>query len=186
MATAESQHFGPGTVAGAFCLLLLSTVIACATSASVVPTVTSPDPSISVTPTTTVSSSLSATPGEPTSSPKSSGAPSTGLSEADAISMARVYSSDPNAQAREAVSGTFQDVYAALVHVPPGDTKPSVDDQRMVWGVEFVQQMDFCPYLSTDCYMRPALTSVWIDFVTGDFVQASTYSPAPGEPLPTD
>jgi len=49
-----------------------------------------------------------------------------------------------------------------------------------------VQQIDFCPYLSTDCYLRPALRSVWIDYVTGDFVQASTYSPAPGEPLPPD
>jgi len=186
MATAESQRFGPRAVAGAFCLLVLSTAIACATSSSVVPTVTSTGPSISVAPTTTEASAFSATPGEPTSSPKSSGTPSMGLSEADAISMARVYSGDPNAQVREAISGTFEDVYAALVHVPPGDSKPSVDDQRLVWGVEFVQQIDFCPYLSTDCYLRPALRSVWIDYVTGDFVQASTYSPAPGEPLPPD
>jgi len=86
---------------------------------------------------------------------------------------------------RRAISGPFDEVFATMGHQPTFGSPPPISEPGLVWGIEFVVNIEFCPPMSDNCNMRTGLRSVFVNYETGDFVQSASYIPPPGYPLPT-
>jgi hypothetical protein len=112
-----------------------------------------------------------------------------GLSESDAVAAARGHlpESDRDAELWATMSGTFADVSLSLGHRPPYLDQPTVDDvaaDRPVWGVGFQLTVEICGPAGGTCESRKGLSTIFIDYESGDWLRSSTFAPSPGEPLP--
>jgi hypothetical protein len=113
-----------------------------------------------------------------------------GLSEDEAVATARTFL--PQAQSAAADvwatrAGSFVDVFS-VARRPTHVEQPIPDDVapgRMVWAVQFKLPIELCGPGASDCQDRMVLRTIFIDFSSGEFLRASTFGPAPGEPLPT-
>lgn len=135
----------------------------------------------------------SAAPTAAVSSPSNDSASATagsdGLSESEAVAAAREHlpGSERDAEVWATESGTFADVYQSLGHRPAYIDQPPVDGvaaDRPVWGIEFQVTVDMhCPS-GHECEDREGLTTIFIDYRSGEWLRASTFAPSPGESLP--
>ena len=112
-----------------------------------------------------------------------------GLTEAQAIEAARQYLSEAHEDAPvwATMAGTYEEVYASLVHRPSNDEQPPpagpdrLDDP--VWGIQFQVTLDICAP-SGACEVRQGLGTLLIGYGNGKLLRQSTIAPSPGDPLP--
>jgi hypothetical protein len=79
----------------------------------------------------------------------------------------------------DAVAGPFEDVYTPPPNAQHGPDYP-VKPADIVWVVTFHEDIVICPPDGSPCFPpRKATTSVFLDFVTGEFKALSTYAPEP-------
>ena len=63
---------------------------------------------------------------------------------------------------------------AAIRHLPDGR-----EPDRLVWAVDFTAEVEICPPTAGPCEKRPAETQVFLDYLTGEFLESSTAAPPP-------
>lgn len=132
------------------------------------------------------SAGTSPTPSAPvaTPTPSASTLPSDGISRAKAIALSSQHVSDRMALV-SAESGRFSDVELL---VPGGVGDRSIAPDRWVWAVIYQGEIIICPPLPAPsasagqvelaaCAGFQGSTTVLLDYVTGDFLGASTYAP---------
>lgn len=110
-----------------------------------------------------------------------------GLSEPEAVAAARQHVSDDAAEVWATESGPFEDVFGSLAHQPAYLEEPATDaaaPDLMTWAVEFKESIEICGPSGGKCETRDALTTVFIDYKTGEFLTSSTFAPSPGDALP--
>jgi hypothetical protein len=142
----------------------------------------------------TRSGAAEATPPLPTTAAARTAAPTghastDGLSEVEAVAMARRSLSDDNQAAPvwATTSGTLEKVYPVFEHSPGNVEEPLPDNiaaSRLVWLVEFKVAIEICPPDGSACEDRIGLTTIIIDRATGEWLRTMTYAPSPGDPLP--
>lgn len=121
-----------------------------------------------------------------------SGSPNSGLTEAEAIAVARSFLADDerNAPVWGAESGLFSEIYWDLAHKPADLEQPSdpgIPAGTQAWGIEFKVTIEICgpPSEASTCQVREAIRTVFVDQFSGDWLRTSTYSPASNAPFPT-
>jgi hypothetical protein len=98
--------------------------------------------------------------------------PSSSVSEQRAIELAQAHTSSTTLVSVR--SGRFADLNTDTNVGAGYPIKP--DD--LVWAVQFSGDITICNPLGT-CYSpRPSTTTVFLDYATGDFRTAETFSPA--------
>lgn len=113
-----------------------------------------------------------------------------GLAEAEAVVVARAFlpeSDRDEADVWATKSGSFAEVYS-LARRPTYVDQPIPEEvaaDRMVWAVQFRLPIEICGPPPSECQHRVALRTIFVDFSSGELLRASTFAPAPGEPLPT-
>jgi hypothetical protein len=102
-----------------------------------------------------------------------------GITAAAATAIARSHV-QPDAVLVSAVAGKYSDVYT-IRHL--GDTLDQPD--RMVWAVTFGADIEICPPPqpqpqpnAAPCSTRPGQIQVFLDYLTGEFLESATFSPA--------
>lgn len=70
--------------------------------------------------------------------------------------------------------GRYADVYR-----DPGEVLEEGLADRVVWAIGFQSIFEICPPDGSSCIERPGVTTVILDYVTGDWIASYGFSPAP-------
>jgi hypothetical protein len=103
-----------------------------------------------------------------------------GISRDAAIAIAQQNVS-PDVVLRTALAGPFGELVAAFDHRPRGQLDPGEPAaDHWVWAVEWDAIFNICPPdPGSGCYQRPGVTTVVIDYATGEWITSYGYSPGP-------
>lgn len=164
-------------------ILLVSILGACTLAPGAATPAPTPDPTSTAEPTPEPTA-------EPTEQVDPTDAPDNGITEDEAIELARAsFTDDPDsAPFRVALAGEFGEVYVALVDRRSVPEQPLPDDvaaDQEVWGVQFEVTLEICGPEGVECEERPGIRTVFLNYDSGEWLKTSDYGPAPGMPLPT-
>ena len=74
-----------------------------------------------------------------------------------------------------AVAGKYRDVFT----IPRAEDRYVDKPDRLVWAVTFNADFEICPPNGAPCWSpRPGQIQVILDYLTGEFLQSSWFSPA--------
>jgi hypothetical protein len=96
-------------------------------------------------------------------------APTGGIDQAQAITFARDH------VAMATMTGAVVESHGAL----PSETSSASGALRWVWAVSFLGDVSICNPLGACQSPRPATSTVYLDYMTGSFIETSTDSSAP-------